>query len=174
MKNLLIACAAGAALLATTSLFAGPTTFMSGDWATATCEAWNADPVLTSELAESGWAANEGGKGYKIMRIHRKDCPDAPKVDMKVELVDGKAVCTFGGLASEEELSSRHDYAMWADTDRWQQMGRGEFGAMKGMLTGRLKFAGPKGEAMSNMGPFGSFLLLVGKVDADATSCPSR
>jgi putative sterol carrier protein len=174
MKNLLIATTALAVLLATTTLFAGPVPFMSGDWAAATCEAWNANPVLTDELAESGWAANESGKGYKIMRIHRNDCPDAPKVDMKVQLKDGKATCTSGGWASDEELSKKHDYAMWAETDRWQEMGRGDYGAMKAMLTGRLKFDGPKGEAMSNMGPFGAFLLLVDDVEADASTCPSK
>ncbi len=174
MKTPIAAILALSTLLAATALLAGPTTFMSGDWASATCDAWNAEPVLTDELAESGWAANESGKGYKIMRIHRKDCPDEPKVDMKIQLVQGEAKCISGGWAGDEELSSKHDYAMWADTDRWQQMGRGEYGAMKGMLTGRLKFDGPKGEAMSNMGPFGSFLLLVGKVDADASACPSR
>jgi putative sterol carrier protein len=174
MKNTLIFLAVAAALFATTTLFAGPVTFMSGDWASATCEAWNASSTLTDELAESGWAGNESGKGYKIMRIHRNDCADAPKVDLKVQLVEGKAKCISGGWAGADELSKKHDYAMWADTDRWQQMGAGEYGAMKAMLTGRLKFSGPKGEAMSNMGPFGAFLVLVGDVDADASTCPAR
>jgi hypothetical protein len=40
------------------------------------------------------------------------------------------------------------------------------------MSFGRLGFKGPKMEAMGNMGPFGNFLLLVGKVPADAKSCP--
>jgi len=29
-------------------------------------------------------------------------------------------------------------------------------------------------EAMGNMGPFENFLLLVGKVPADATACPAK
>ncbi len=37
----------------------------------------------------------------------------------------------------------------------------------------RLKFKGPKWEAMKNMGPFENFLLLTGKVPSDASSCPS-
>jgi hypothetical protein len=40
------------------------------------------------------------------------------------------------------------------------------------MFFGRLAFRGPMGEAMGNMGPFESFLLLVGKVDSDRTACP--
>ena len=36
----------------------------------------------------------------------------------------------------------------------------------------RLSFDGPMGEAMGNMGPFESFLLLVGKVPGDTAACP--
>jgi hypothetical protein len=43
---------------------------------------------------------------------------------------------------------------------------------MKAMTFGRLGFKGPKMEAMGNMGPFSNFLLLVGKVESDASSCP--
>jgi hypothetical protein len=39
-------------------------------------------------------------------------------------------------------------------------------------LLGRLHFSGPKLEAMGNMGPFSSFLRLVGKVPSDASRCP--
>jgi putative sterol carrier protein len=61
---------------------------------------------------------------------------------------------------------------MWADSKRWQEMGIGDYGPMKAMMFGRLKFEGPKGEAMGNMAPFESFLLLMGKVPADWTACP--
>jgi putative sterol carrier protein len=50
-------------------------------------------------------------------------------------------------------------------------MGAGEYGAMKAMMLGRLSFSGPYGEAMGNMGPFGNFLLLAGRVPGSAT-CP--
>jgi len=151
----------------------GSQVFMDPGWAAATCEAWNANATLTSELGSSGWAANAGDKGYKIMRIHRSDCGEQTAVELHVALRDGKATCTVGRDASEVELSSKVDYAMWAETTRWEEMGRGDYGAMKAMMTGRLKFSGPKGEAMSNMGPFGSFLRLVGEVDADASVCPA-
>jgi putative sterol carrier protein len=53
-------------------------------------------------------------------------------------------------------------------------MGEGKFGcgAMGAMMTGKLKFEGPKMEAMGVMGPFDSFLLLTGKVPGDKASCP--
>jgi putative sterol carrier protein len=53
-------------------------------------------------------------------------------------------------------------------------MGRGEYGPMRAMFFNRLQFEGPRFEAMGNMGPFESFLLLVGKVPGDAASCPAR
>jgi putative sterol carrier protein len=63
---------------------------------------------------------------------------------------------------------------MSAETARWLEMGRGEYGPMRAMMFGRLAFVGPKMEAMSNMGPFESFLLLVGKVPGDTSSCPAK
>jgi putative sterol carrier protein len=43
---------------------------------------------------------------------------------------------------------------------------------MGAMMTGKLKFEGPKMEAMGVMGPFDSFLILTGKVPGDKASCP--
>jgi putative sterol carrier protein len=43
---------------------------------------------------------------------------------------------------------------------------------MGAMATGKLKFKGPKMEAMGVMGPFASFLELTGKVPSDRTACP--
>ena len=51
-------------------------------------------------------------------------------------------------------------------------MGAGDYGPMRAMMFGRLNFEGPKLEAMGNMGPFGGFLRLVGKVPGDWQSCP--
>jgi putative sterol carrier protein len=61
---------------------------------------------------------------------------------------------------------------MHATTEKWSEMGRGEYGPMRAMMFGRLAFNGPKLEAMSVMGPFENFLLLVGKVEGDGTACP--
>ena len=58
-------------------------------------------------------------------------------------------------------------------------MGKGSFGcgAMGpwghgAMMTGKLKFSGPKGEAIGVLGPFDSFLQLTGKVLGDTSSWP--
>jgi putative sterol carrier protein len=145
---------------------------MSADWGAAACAAWNADPVLTKDLAESGWISNDKGRGYKAMRVYRDDCGDSATAELRVSLVDGEARCTFGGPVQPEALDSGADYVMHASTKRWLEMGAGDYGPMKAMMFGRLSFSGPYGEAMGNMGPFSNFLRLVGKVPADSQTCP--
>jgi putative sterol carrier protein len=144
---------------------------MSGDWGAAACAAWNADPVLTTDLAESGWIKNDKGRGYKIMQVYREDCGDKPTVELRVALRDGKVHCTYGGPVQGDALERSADYLMRAKTKRWREMGAGDYGPMKAMMLGRLSFSGPYGEAMANMGPFTNYLLLVGKVPS-SDACP--
>lgn len=163
---------AGAMLLAMGSAQATEPVLMSADWAAAACDAWNADPVLTGDLVESGWIKNDKGRGFKVMQVYREDCGDQPTAELRVALKDGKALCVYGGAVETAKLESGADYVMFAETKRWKEMGRGEYGPMKAMTFGRLGFKGPKMEAMGNMGPFSNFLLLVGKVPSDSTACP--
>ncbi len=146
---------------------------MSADWGKAACDAWNADKVLTDKLVESGWVDNHGGRGFKVMQIYRTDCKDSPRVEMRIAKKDGKALCVYGGKVETAKLDSGMDYVMHATTQRWGEMGRGEYGPMRAMMFGRLEFEGPKLEAMGNMGPFENFLLLTGKVASDTSSCPN-
>lgn len=145
---------------------------MSAPFAQAMCNAWNADVNLTTKLVESGWAKNVGTRGYKVMQIYRADCPKAERVEMQISLKEDKAQCVYGGTARTAKLDGGVDYLMWADTPRWREMGAGDYGPMRAMMFGRLNFEGPMLEAMGNMGPFESFLLLVGKVQGDWTACP--
>ena len=145
--------------------------FMSGEWGVAACAAWNQDPVLTNDLVKSGWVKNDKGRGYKVMQIYRSDCGKVPTVELRVALKDGKAECVYGGPVETQKLDKGADYVMNATTERWKQMGAGEYGPMKAMMFGRLSFSGPYGEAMGNMGPFGNFLLLAGKVPG-SSACP--
>lgn len=163
---------AGTILLAASNAQAADPILMSADWGPAACAAWNADPVLTQELAKSGWIENDKGRGFKIMQLYREDCGDKPSVELRVSLRDGAAHCVYGGAVQTSALDAGADYVMYATTERWQEMGRGEYGPMKAMAFGRLGFKGPKMEAMGNMGPFSNFLLLVGKVKSDTGSCP--
>ena len=145
---------------------------MSAPWAQAMCTAWNADSTLTDKLVESGWIKNDGGRGFKLMQIHRADCPNSARIEMQIALKDAKAQCVYGGPARTTKLDGGADYLMWAETPRWREMGAGDYGPMKAMMFGRLNFEGPKMEAMGNMGPFANFLLLVGKVPGDWAACP--
>ncbi|MBK6854026.1 MAG: SCP2 sterol-binding domain-containing protein [Burkholderiales bacterium] len=147
-------------------------TAMSSDWAQALCKAWNNDKTLTEQLAASGWAGNHGGRGMKAMQIFRSDCPASARVELHIVLKDGLAQCIHGGAPQDGKLDPASDYLMWADTARWREMGNGDYGPMRAMAFGRLNFSGPKLEAMSNMGPFEGFLLLVGQVPGDWTTCP--
>lgn len=163
----------GVGSLLCASLAQAAPVMMSPEWAQGMCEAWNADTTLTDKLAQSGWTKNDKGRGYKVMQIYRTDCAESPRIEMRVSEKDGKAVCVYGGKA-ESKLDSSADYLMWADTGRWLEMGKGEYGPMRAMFFQRLRFDGPMGEAMGNMGPFESFLLLVGKVPGDNSSCPAK
>ena len=172
MKSINHALVALAVALATATAHAAPT-MMSPAWAKDMCAAWNADPTLTTKLVESGWIKNDKGRGYKVMQIYRADCTGSPRVELKVALKDGKVLCSYGG-AAESKLDGSADYLMWAQTEYWTEMGKGLYGPMRAMMFGRLRFDGPYGEAMGNMGPFESFLLLVGKVPGETASCPGK
>lgn len=151
----------------------GGTSLMSAAWAKEACSAWNADKTLTDELAKSGWINNDGGRGFKVLRIYRDDCKGSQPVDLRIAKQDGKAMCVYGGTVETQKLDHGRDYVMHASTQRWEEMGRGDYGPMKAMVFGRLHFEGPKMEAMRNMGPFASFLTLTGKVASDKT-CPGQ
>ena len=161
------------ALVSGPSALAAPT-MMSGEWGKEACEAWNTDPVLTGKLVESGWVKNDKGRGYKVMQVYRTDCGDRPTAELRVALKDGKAACVYGGAVQTASLDSGADYVMKAETGRWVEMGKGEYGPMRAMMMGRLGFSGPMVEAMGNMAPFENFLLLVGKVPSDAKACPGK
>jgi putative sterol carrier protein len=145
---------------------------MSSEWGSAVCDAWNQDSVLTDELASSGWVDNNAGRPSKVMHVYRSDCGDEPTAEIRIAPVDGKAQCVYGGAVETTTLNKKVDYRMHAKTSRWIEMGSGEYGPMKAMSFMRLKFSGPKWEAMKNMGPFSSFLLLVGVVSSDTATCP--
>lgn len=152
--------------------FAQQPVLMAPEWAKGACDAWNQEAVLTDNLVESGWVKNDKGRGFKVMHLYRSDCGQKPTAEMRIALKDDKALCIYGGAVESAKLDSGADYVMSAETPRWLEMGKGDYGPMRAMMFGRLEFVGPKLEAMGNMGPFSSFLRLVGKVPSQASSCP--
>jgi len=164
----------GAAMLGLAGSVCAAPVLISPDWGAETCQAWNASPVLTQKLVESGWVKNHEGRGFKVIQFYREDCGDKPTAELRIALQGNLARCVYGGKAETQALASGADYVMSAETDSWIEMGRGDYGPMRAMISGSLGFDGPMGEAMSNMKPFESFLLLVGKVPADTRQCPDQ
>lgn len=153
-------------------------TYMDAAWAKKACNAWNQSAVLTAGLAKGddgkSWVANNAGRGYKVIRMYRSSCGAPSNIQMLIQNKNGKAMCTSAGKADAKKMNFSVDYLMHASDKNWACMGRGSFGcgAMGAMMSGKLKFQGPKVEAMSVMGPFGAFLKIAGKVPGDKASCP--
>ncbi len=161
-----------AGLLAAFTAGAQAAPMMSADWTAQACDAWNKDATLTDGLADK-WIKNDKGRGHKIIHLYRTDCGETTMTEMKIVAKDGKAMCVYGGAVQNTKLDLDADYVMHAETKRWNEMGAGEYGPMKAMMFGRLKFSGPKMEAMSVMGPFEAFLRLPGKIPGDQ-ACPAK
>ncbi len=159
------------ALVGTAGLARAADPLISAEWTAKACEQWNRTPALTDDLADR-WIRNDGGKGFKVIQLYRNECGEVTRSELRIAAKEGKAMCVYGGKAETATLDPGTDYLMHAATERWVQMGKGEYGPMLAMMTGRLSFSGPKMEAMGVMGPFESFLLLVGKVEGDTASCP--
>ena len=168
-KNVLLA-----VLLGSLSLGAESATFMDASWASQLCQAWNKNPNLTGKLGGDAWAANNAGRGYKTIQLYRDECGLGSKVELQISDKDGKAVCTHGGAVKNKDPDYKVDYLMHASNKNRACMGEGSFGcgAMGAMTTGKLKFSGPKGEAMGVMGPFDEFLVLTGTIGGDKDACP--
>jgi len=153
--------------------------FMDAAWAKQACDAWNADATLTTGLKENdgySWIQNDNGRGYKLVQMYRTDCGESTKVQLNIGLQTDKAMCTYGGAPDGKKMETSYDYLMHATDADWICMGEGKFGcgAMGAMGTGKLKFTGPKMEAMKVMGPFENFLKLTGKVAGTKTECKAK
>ncbi|MEK9777176.1 MAG: sterol-binding protein, partial [Quisquiliibacterium sp.] len=114
MKKLLVALGALTVMFVTQSVRAN-TVLMSSDWGKLACDAWNAEPVLTDQLAESGWAANDKGRGQKVLQIYRSDCGDQPTAELRISNQNNEAQCVYGGTV-ETVLDLDVDYLMNAKT----------------------------------------------------------
>ncbi len=149
------------------------TEFMDKTWAKNMCDAWNKSSTLTSGLAK--WSTNNKDRGYKLIQIYRTQCDATSKIQLNLINKDGKSLCTYGGKPDGKKIDTDVDYIMHASDEDWTCMGKGSFGcgAMGAMMSGKLKFSGPKGEAMTVMSPFGAFLELTGSVEAvKSQTCP--
>ncbi len=152
--------------------------FMDADWAKQACDAWNESETLTSKLMQTSsddtsysWIKNDAGRGYKLIQIYRSNCGKESRIQLNIGEVDGKAMCTYGGVPDGKEMKKSVDYLMHASDKNWTCMGSGKCGVMGSMMTRKLKFKGPKMEAMQVMSPFGSFLRLTGTIAGEKNEC---
>lgn len=123
------------------------------------CEEFNASKT-PAQLVDTGWAANNGSKSFKTLQVVVDDEPVT--AEMRIDAT-GKCIASFDSLANKD-MDSSYDYVMSADMEDWADMATGDNGPMYHMSwLGGLSFKGPYGEAMANMGPFGSFLVNIGK-----------
>lgn len=159
--------------------------FMDEEWAKQICTAWNNNETLTKQLFNSdeeddgesySWVGNDAGRGYKLIQFYRTECGETTKMQMNIVAKDDKAMCEVGGKPDGKVMDYSVDYLMHAKDQHWTCMGEGKFGcgAVGAMMSGKLKFQGPKMEAMSVMGPFESFLRLTGTVAGEKgeENCP--
>ena len=148
--------------------------FMDVEWAKQACDGWNASETLTTELVGEPWMDNNGDRGYKTIQMYRTHCGEDSKIQLTIEPQDGKAICTYGGAPDGKVFNKKMDYIMHASDKHWTCIGEAKFGcgAMGAMSTGKLKFTGPKLEAMGVMGPFGTFLKLTGQLGGEKAACP--
>jgi hypothetical protein len=144
--------------------------FMSEGFAKLIVDAWNNGPLPvslgTKEIGGSDWinTTNKytGEKRSKqVIIMSRRDCPDMPKVQLTIENINGKAVCTYGGALTEQ-----YDKAEWAfapTTVQWYKFASGKWGylQMPGIMSG---FRGPMFVARANIDNFGEFWKVVGRL----------
>ncbi|MEN3028104.1 MAG: SCP2 sterol-binding domain-containing protein [Aquificaceae bacterium] len=155
------------ALLLSAGVAISTPVFMDGEYAKALCEAWNKTPQLSEQLGKSeSWIAVPERKLF----LYREDCGDTKQIQLTIKNEGGRAQCVYGGPARDKR--GKDDFLMYAETKRWLEMGRKEYGPMRAMMLNRLKFEGPKGVAMKNMGPFEAFLDMVDNPSHDAGKCP--
>jgi len=133
------------------SVFAGPAEDIG--------KAFNASSTPAT-LVETGWALNDGGKGFKVLKIVVDNTDKIAELHINKE---GKVVANFD-FAKTDDLDFSYDYLMSSSEAGWTEMGTGENGPMYHMMpwVGKLSFKGPMAEAMGNMVPFTSFLVLIG------------
>ena len=72
----------------TFSVGANAATFMDAQWASQMCKAWN-NSDLTAKLGGDSWAANNAGRGYKVIHLYREKCGDKSKVELEISDKDG-------------------------------------------------------------------------------------
>ncbi|CAG0878818.1 unnamed protein product [Cyprideis torosa] len=92
--------------------------------------------------------------------MYRTECGEETQVQLTLVEDQGSAVCAYGGAPDDKEFNKKQDYQMHASDEHWTCIGAGKFGcgAMGAMMSGKLKFTGPKMEAMGTLGEYNTIM----------------
>jgi len=130
--------------------------FLDKNFTTELCKAWN-NSTLPNKLGEKGsnWINKGKKKGTQTMVFWVKNCK-TKKVQLTVENKDGKAICTYGGIAK----TTKPDWKIYPPSYKWFKCATG----VNPMWQLLGNFSGSMGVAMKNMGNFKVFFKVVGKL----------
>ncbi len=95
IKKLFVSVVLGTVALVPAMALAAAPDFMSPQWASDLCTAWNQNSTLTTKLA-GDWIKNNGHKGYKVMEISDSSLKSTPPVQLEIAPKDGKANSFWG------------------------------------------------------------------------------
>jgi len=114
-----------------------------------------------SELVNSGWAENDGGKNFKIVQIFVNHSFQSIELHINKS---GKIITWIDSArSSDSSINPDVDYQFFADIEDWRMISKGENDFMYHLTVGGLTFKGPMMEAMSKMQAIDQLLLIIAK-----------
>ena len=114
-----------------------------------------------SELIDSGWAENDGGKNFKIVQIFVNHSFQSIELHINKS---GKIITWIDSArSSDSSINPDVDYQFFADIEDWRMISKGENDFMYHLTVGGLAFKGPMMEAMSKMQAIDQLLLIIAK-----------
>ena len=114
-----------------------------------------------SELTNSGWVNNDGGKGFKIIQIFVNQ--SFQSIELHIDK-SGKIITWIDSARSaDSSMNADVDYQFFADIEDWLIISKGENDFMYHLTVGGLTFKGPMMEAMSKMQAIDQLLLIIAK-----------
>jgi len=130
--------------------------FMSPAFAKQVCASWNTSS-LPAKLGMTGskWINKGKVKGIQTMIFWVKNCK-TQRVQLTVENKDGKAICTYGGIAK----TTKPDWKIYPPSYKWYKCATG----VNPMWQLMGNFNGSMGVAMGNMSNFKIFFKVVGRL----------
>ena len=114
-----------------------------------------------SELVDSDWVENDGGKNFKIVQAFVNN--SFISIELHIDK-SGKIVTWIDqARTTDSTINPDVDYQLFADFEDWQVIAKGENDFMHHLTVGGLTFKGPMMEAMSKIQVIDQLLLIIAK-----------